>query len=144
MSELHHDHPGMCKMKSIARSYIWWPGLDSSIESLVKSCQECQAVKSSPPVAPLQLWVWPSTVFQHVHVDFAGSLLLVVDAYSKWPYVTIMQSTTVNKTIEVLRELCRNFSLPEQIISDNGPQFISRRMELSIRGTPLTTLLQTG
>ena len=35
--ELHRDHPGICKMKSIARSYMWWLGMDHSIEELVKS-----------------------------------------------------------------------------------------------------------
>ena len=64
LTELHRDHPGICKMKSIARRYMWWPGLDGSIESLVKSCLECQGVKNSPPPAPLQPWMWPSRVFQ--------------------------------------------------------------------------------
>ena len=64
LSELHHDHPGICKMKSIAQSYMWWPEMDSSIEEMAKSCPDCQAVKSSPPAAPLQPWEWPSRVFQ--------------------------------------------------------------------------------
>ena len=68
--ELHRDHPGICKMKSIARSYMWWPG---NIEDLAKSCLDCQAVKKAPPVAPLQPWEWPSRVLQRVHVDFAGA-----------------------------------------------------------------------
>ena len=64
LSELHRDHPGICKMKSIARSYIWWPVMDDGIEKLAKSCQDCHAVKNAPPVAPLHPWEWPSRVFQ--------------------------------------------------------------------------------
>ncbi len=26
--ELHQDHPGATRMKSVARSCMWWPGLD--------------------------------------------------------------------------------------------------------------------
>ena len=105
LSELHRDHPGICKMKSIPPSYLWWPGLDSSIESLAKSCLECQAATNSPPVAPLQPWAWPSRVFERVHIVFAGPFqgamfLVAVDAYSKWPQVFVMPSTTVAKTIE--------------------------------------------
>ena len=41
LSELHSSHFGISKMKSIARSYMWWPGLDDNIEKLVKSCADC-------------------------------------------------------------------------------------------------------
>ena len=64
LTELHREHPGICKMKGIARSYMWWPGMDACIEKLAKSCVDCQAVRNSPPVAPLQPWAWPSRVFQ--------------------------------------------------------------------------------
>lgn len=132
LAELHRDHSGIFKMKSIARSYIWWPGLDKSIERVAKSCLECQAVKNSPPVAPLHPWVWPSRVFQPVHIDFAGPFqgamfLVAVDAYSKWPEVFIMQTTTVTKTIEHLHHMVSLYGLPEQIVSDNGPVYFMKR-----------------
>ena len=60
LRELHKEHPGVTKMKSVARSYMWWPGLDRDVENLAKSCQACQAVKRAPPVVPLHPWVWPS------------------------------------------------------------------------------------
>ena len=72
LQELHQDHPGVTRMKSVARSYMWWPGLDKEIENLAKSCSACQAVKRAPPVAPLHPWVWPSKPLQRVNLDFAG------------------------------------------------------------------------
>lgn len=45
LQELHRDHPGVTRMKSVARSYMWWPGLDKEVEQLAKACQACQAVK---------------------------------------------------------------------------------------------------
>ena len=38
LQELHTTHLGMSRMKSLARSYIWWPGLDSQIEELCRAC----------------------------------------------------------------------------------------------------------
>ena len=29
--ELHCDHPGMVKMKAVAHSHLWWPGVDKDL-----------------------------------------------------------------------------------------------------------------
>ena len=86
-------------MKSVARSYIWWPGLDKAIEEVVKSCISCQAVKHFPPVAPVQPWTWPNQPWKNIHLDFAGPFqgsvfLIAVDAHSKCPEVFVMKETT--------------------------------------------------
>lgn len=108
--ELHSSHVGMSRMKSLARSYVWWPRLDKDIEKSCKSCLSCLAVKSSPPSAPLHPWSWPSRPWQRVHVDFAGpfmgfKFLLLVDLHSKWPEVYKMSSITTQNTIAILRHI---------------------------------------
>ena len=45
----------------------------------------------------------------------------VIDAHFKWPEVVMMTSTTSEKTIEALRSMFANHGLPEQMVSDNGP-----------------------
>jgi len=130
LAELHRDHPGISKMKALARGHFWWPGLDGEVETLAKSCQACHEAKQAPPKAPLHPWSWPSKPWQRIHLDFAGpfmgkSFLLAIDAHSKWGEVYEMTSTTANKTIEVLRRMFAAFGLPQQIVTDNGPQFVS-------------------
>ena len=130
LKELHCNHPGIARMKGLARGHVWWPRLDKDIESLAKSCQSCQAVKQAPPTAPMHPWTWPSKPWQRVHIDFAGPFLnkmyvIVVDAHSKWPEIYEMSQTTSTKTITVLRHLFASYGLPEQVVSDNGPQFVS-------------------
>ena len=53
LQELHNEHTGISKMKALARSHMWWPGLNNDLEMIVKSCQECQSVKQAPPQAPM-------------------------------------------------------------------------------------------
>ena len=59
--------------------------------------------------------------------------LVAVDAYSKWPLVAMMQSTTVTKTIEVLRQMFSVYGLPEQIVSDNDPQFTAEEFAVFLK-----------
>jgi hypothetical protein len=33
VEELHETHPGICKMKSLTRSYVWWPNMDNDLEN---------------------------------------------------------------------------------------------------------------
>ena len=55
---------------------------------------------------------------------FRGKMyFIIVDAHSKWPEVMAMSSTTSEHTIDALRTLFSHYGLPEQLVSDNGPQF---------------------
>ena len=112
LSELHQNHPGMSRMKSLARSHVWWPNIDRDIEACVRACECCQAIKQSIPLAPMQPWTWPERPWQRVHVDFAGPFLgkmffLLMDAHSKWPEVYEM-STTAQKTVDILRHILQH------------------------------------
>ena len=46
LEEIHSAHMGIAKTKTLARSHVWWPKLDSAIEMMTKSCSKCQAVQS--------------------------------------------------------------------------------------------------
>ena len=124
LNELHWEHPGICSMKAIARSFMWWPGLDREIELVVKSCTVCQNVRSLPPKVPLHPWKWPSRPFQRVHIDFCQKgkdyFLVLIDSHSKWIDVKHMTSTTTERTIDELRLIFAEHGLPEQLVSDNG------------------------
>ena len=131
---LHSTHPGVSRMKSLARSYVWWPSMDSDIESRVKNCQLCQQNLNAPAKAPLHPWEWPERAWSRVHVDYAGPMdglmfLIVVDAYSKWMEVVPVKSATSQATIEKLRTIFVTHGLPEMLVSDNGSVFASAEFQ---------------
>ena len=85
--------------------------------------------QNNPKTTPLHSREWPAQPWQRIHIDFAGPFLgtmflIVVDVHSKWPEVIPMTTTTASRTIEELRKLFATHSLSEQLVSDNGPQFI--------------------
>ena len=47
LQELHEGHPGIVRMKSLARLHVWWPKLDQSIASVVRDCAKCQSNRKS-------------------------------------------------------------------------------------------------
>lgn len=130
MEELHEAHPGVSRMKSLARSFVWWPGMDRALEDQVKACSKCQSNQKMPAPAPLHPWQWPGHPWSRLHLDFAGPcmgkmFLVMVDAHSKWLEAHIMSNITAPVTTETLRGIFAIHGLPDMIVTDNGPTFIS-------------------
>ena len=48
----HSTHIGISRMKSLARQFVWWPKLDSDVESMVKCCK-INAVSAPDPALHL-------------------------------------------------------------------------------------------
>ena len=76
----------------------------------------------------------PTRPWQRLHVNFAGPFngevfLVVVDAKSKWMEVVEMSSTSTSATIRALHSLFVTHCLPEEIVADNGLQFIAGQMK---------------
>lgn len=127
---LHDAHPGMARMKALARCYVYWPCLDSDIKAMVSKCAPCQQAQKAPTRTCLSSWPTPTRPWFRAHADFAGPInsrwyLIVVDAYSKWPEVFSMSTTTTSATISVFREIFARHGSMEKLVTDNGPQWRS-------------------
>ena len=140
LEELHEGHPGISRMKSLARSFVWWPGLDKALEQKVRQCDPCQRTRNLPPVAPIQPWEWPQLPWTRLHIDYAGPFLghmflVVVDAHSKWMEVRPVKSATTAATVAILRSIFATHGIPELLVSDNGSVFTSSDFKDFVRGS---------
>lgn len=127
---LHKAHPGIVRMKSLARCFVFWPGIDAAIEQLASTCMSCQQALKAPTKTCLSAWPTPSHPWFRAHADFAGPInnlwyFIIVDAYTKWPEVFTMSTTTASATTSALMELCARFGSMNKLVTDNGPQFTS-------------------
>ena len=110
LQELHEGHPGMTKMKALTRMYVWWPGMEKDIETTVRTCAECQTVRATPPVAPLDPLKWPTRPWARLHLAYAGPFmgkmfLVLIDAHSKWIGAICTPSATSDVVIQELMHL---------------------------------------
>ena len=72
VDELHEGHPGVSRMKSLARRFVWWPLMDQDLESKSKCCNSCQSTRHRTATAPLHPWEWPQRPWARIHADYAG------------------------------------------------------------------------
>lgn len=124
----------MDRMKSLARSFVYWPKIDDDIEGLVRCCRSCAEAAKSPRKTDLESWPVPSKPWERVHIDYAGPIdgfyyFLVIDAFSKWPEIFRTRSTTTSATLDILQEIFARFGNPRTLVSDNGTQFVSARFK---------------
>ncbi|GFW98729.1 uncharacterized protein K02A2.6 [Trichonephila clavipes] len=117
LEELHVGHPGIVKMKAIARSYCYWQGIDASIANFVQNCSACIAARNEPARINRHPWEWPNGPWQRIHVDYAGPFMgkiffVVSDAYSKWIEVIPMKNITASFTTHHLRILFAHYGIP--------------------------------
>ncbi|XP_049796400.1 uncharacterized protein K02A2.6-like [Schistocerca nitens] len=130
---LHQGHWGIVRTKQLARQHCTWFGTDAAITNICSSCMACVEQQSAPP---WKFFAWPkaTTSWQRLHIDFAGPFwnarwLVVVDSFSNFPFVVRMSSTMSSVTIQALSAIFCIEGLPQTIVSDNGPQFMSAKFQ---------------
>ena len=123
-------------MKALARSYIWWPGMDREIEQAAKVCTGCELTQNNPKTAPTSCIGVASTPTATYPCRFCGTILrnnVSRRHHLKWPEVIPMTTTSAKRTIEDLRKLFAKHGLPEQLVSDDGSQFTSDEFRTFMR-----------
>lgn len=146
LAELHDTHMGIVKTKSLARSYVWWPGIDEAVTQRCQSCETCAQHAAAPPAHAPQPWTWYERPWRRLHVDFLGPIfgykyLIVIDSTSKWIEAFNMSHTTAVDVIRRLRGLFAQFGLPHQIVSDNGPPFTGEAFKYFLKNNGIEQIL---
>ncbi|KAK3510723.1 hypothetical protein QTP70_015981 [Hemibagrus guttatus] len=138
-TSLGTGHPGIHETLSLLKERFWWPNMTVDVRRYVQGCEGC-AMSKDPrhlPAGKLLPLPVPSRPWSHLGVDFVTDLptsrehtgiLVVVDRFSKsCRLLPLRGPPTALGTAELLfNHVFRYFGIPEDIVSDRGPQFISR------------------
>ncbi|GFO38083.1 Pol polyprotein [Plakobranchus ocellatus] len=137
LAKAHEDHPGIVRMKRKLRQSYWWPGQDKDIENFVKHCAGCQLSDKSLAPANVSATSIPllESPCQKVAIDVTGPFLIapqsskflvvLIDYKSKFPEILMSSNVRSSTIIGWLDEVFSRFGTPDELVSDNGPQFTS-------------------
>ncbi len=133
------------------------PQIPFVVEIKLLSCSAC-AMSSTPrhlPVGKLVPLPIPHQPWSHMGIDFVMDLpgsagftciLIAVDRFSKaCKFIPLRGLPTALETAVMLfTHVFRNFGIPEDIVSDQGPQFISRVWKAFFHLLGVTVSLSSG
>lgn len=150
LKQCHDDplsaHGGRHKtIDRVSREY-YWPKMYEYITRYVQKCEVCCATKASNTIqrTPMGDRIVADHLWQTIYIDFVGPLprskggfsylLVVVDAFSKFVHIHPLRVATAKGVIRFLQEnIFLKFGVPDQIVSDNGSQFVSSEYQTFLK-----------
>lgn len=129
LSDVHRGHQGETKCVQRAVEVAWWPGMTKDIREVVRGCGVCEEHRKKHR-EPLLLTALPERPWWRLATDLfqkdGRNYLVLVDYYSRYICVEeLAESTESSTVIQKLEKVFCLLGIPNTIVSDNGPQFVS-------------------
>ncbi|XP_065316799.1 uncharacterized protein LOC135925419 [Gordionus sp. m RMFG-2023] len=121
LSTFHEGHLGAGKIKSLAKDFMWWSGMNND---------DCNIYHDNPKKIQ-NPWVSATKSFERIHIDYAGSFftknwLIIVYAYSKFPIIIPVKNITTEITLKEIYKTISLLGIPDTIVTDSGTNFTSK------------------
>ena len=133
LSLVHQGHMGTEKCLLRAKDCMFWPGISKDIKELISNCSTCIKYAKQQPKERLLQYNLPSFPWQRLGsdlFDYNGcQYLLVADYFSKFPVIRKLSTTTSSAIIHHLRSILAEHGIPEELVTDNGPQYSSHEFK---------------
>ncbi len=131
-------HPGSQRTLSLIRNRYWWPSMARDVALYIRGCS-VRAITSTPrrlPEGKLVPLPIPRRPWSHIGIDFSmdipsssgyTTILVVVDRFSKACKLIPLRGlpTALEMAEALFHHVFWNFGIPEDNVSDRGPQFRS-------------------
>jgi hypothetical protein len=156
-NRLTGGHPGPARTLDLVRRGYVWQGTRKQIERYIQNCHTCQTTKPSrsKTLGLLEPLPVPRRIWKSITLDFITGLpedgamdaiLVVVDRFSKMAhFIPTTHEILAEETAELLlHHVWKLHRTPEEIISDQGPQFVSALWKRQCQRLSITRKLSTA
>ena len=110
-------------------SSLTWANINIEIKMDIERCETCRAhddAQRKETLVPHELHMRPwSKVGCDLFTYKQKEYLVIVDYFSNFIEVEGLDSTNSRSVIKILRQQFARYWIPEEVVSDNGPQFSS-------------------
>ncbi|XP_063962569.1 uncharacterized protein K02A2.6-like [Lytechinus pictus] len=125
--QIHDSHIGVNGCLRRARECMYWPGMSSQLKDFVQNCETCQEYGKEQPKETLKPHDVPERPWAKVGADLfqldGRHYLITVDYFSGYWEVDYLEKTLATNVISKLKGQFARFGIPDQLVTDNGPQF---------------------
>ena len=129
-ARIHSSHLGTESCLRRARECIYWPGTSAEIKQYISACEICRELDTtSQPNEPLISHEVLSCPWERVGTDIFfldGKEYLITIDYRRnfWEADRLLDSNASTVILELKSHYARH-GIPDQVMSNNGPQFVS-------------------
>ena len=140
LRKIHKAHQGVRR----ARESLFWPGMQAAIRETCLSCGLCAQYLSERPQEPMKSHEMPTRPWSKISADLfkldGSNYLVMVDHYSDFFELDRLKSTTARTVIRAMKRNFARHGIPDECITDNGPQFESHEYSSFAREYGFTTI----
>ena len=130
--DIHIGHTGVEGCLRRARESVYCPNMNAELKEMVLSCETCRCYEVSYAKEPLMSHEIPQRQWQKIDTDLFSlngrDYLITVCYFSIFWEIDRLHDTNSKTVISKLKAHCARYGIPEEIVSDNVPQFSSINM----------------
>jgi hypothetical protein len=150
-------HPGSTKMYHDLKQHYWWTKMKIEIARYVARCDTCRRVKAihMKTAGPLQSLPIPTWKWEDISMDFIvglprtskgfDSIWVIIDRLTKIAHFLLVKTyyPVITYAEMYIARILSLHGIPKTIVSDRGPQFVSKFWE-ELHKSLVTMLLHSS